>query len=173
LREYGPAHARRLSSFAYAKFFQVLQARCKRDGVHLAKVNPAYTSVIGRTKYARGRAMSTHHAAALVIARVAQRYGERLVSMDGTALDAPARMRPRTERRRWRGVRRLTREAKAVRTARSETGTTRRDGPNRPASATTGGQSGLTETSRRRTRTVPPQVGGAVAPALEPVSQSG
>jgi len=172
LRDYGPAHARRLSSFAYAKFFQVLQARCERDGVNLAKVNPAYTSVIGRMKYARGRAMSPHHAAALVIGRVAQGYGERLVSMDGTALDAPARMRPRTERHRWRGVRRLTREAKAVRTARSETGTTPREGRNRPASATTGGQSGLTEMSRRRTRTVPPQVGGAVAPALEPVSQS-
>ena len=69
LREHGPAPSRRLSGFAYAKFFQLLQARCQRDGIDLAKVNPAFTSLIGPTKYARGRAMSTHQAAALVIGR--------------------------------------------------------------------------------------------------------
>jgi hypothetical protein len=61
LREHGPAHSRRLSGFAYAKFCQLLQARCQRDGIDLAKVNPAFPSLIGRTKCARGRATSTHH----------------------------------------------------------------------------------------------------------------
>ena len=57
--------ARGLVVVVHAKFFQVLAARCKRDGIDLAKVDPAFTSVIGRTKYARGRAMGTRHAAAL------------------------------------------------------------------------------------------------------------
>ena len=163
LREYGAAHARRLSGWAYAKFFQVLAARCKRDGIDLAKVDPAFTSVIGRTKYARGRAMSTHHAAALVIGRAAQGYGERLVTMDGTALDAPARKRPRTERRRWRGVRRLAGETKVVCTARSGVKTAKRGGLRIPASATAGKAMGPSDTGGRTTCDVSPQVGGAVA----------
>ena len=149
LREYGAAHARRLSIWAYARFFEVLRARCGRDGVDLAKVDPAFTSVIGRMKYARCRAMGAHHAAALAIGRAAQGHGERLVSMDGSALVSPARMKRRTERKRWRGARRLTREARAEPpgrrsgepgdTARSEAGLTRRgvpDGPVRRADGT-------------------------------------
>nr|NKR04668.1 transposase [Escherichia coli] len=50
LREYGKAHARRLSAFAYAKFHPVLKGRCSRDGVDLVAVDPAFTSVIGRHK---------------------------------------------------------------------------------------------------------------------------
>lgn len=169
LREYGKAHARRLSGLGYARFFQILQARCWREGIALVKVSPAYTSIIGRTKYARGRTMSAHHAAALVIGRAALGYGERLVDMSGVALDAPARMRPRTERRRWRGVRRLLRETKVARTARSEVGATRRGGPKARASAATAMPSGGPDTSGRRTRNVLPQVGGAVALASETV----
>ena len=163
LREYGTAHARRLSGWSYAKFFQVIEARCKRDGVDLAKVNPAFTSVIGRTKYARSRAMSTHHAAALVIGRAAQGHGERLVTMDGTALDAPARMRPRTERRRWRGVRRLARETKVACTARSGVKAAKRGGPRSPASVTARKAIGPPDTDGRTTCDVSSQVGGAVA----------
>jgi IS605 OrfB family transposase len=124
LREFGKAHARRLSGWSYAKFFALLNARCKRDGIDLAQVNPAFTSVIGKTKYATGRAMSTHHAAALVIGRAAMGFGEKFVAMDGSALTSPARMRPRTERKRWRMIRRLPREVsqETVRTAGSESG---------------------------------------------------
>lgn len=110
LREQGKNHARRLSGWSYAKFFKVLEARCHRDGIALAKVKPHFTSIIGKFKYAACRAMSTHHAAALAIGRLAQGYGEKLVAMDGAVLTSPARMRPRTERRRWRAVRRLPRE---------------------------------------------------------------
>jgi hypothetical protein len=74
LRERGPARDRRLSGFAYAKFFLLLQARCQR---------------------------------------------ERLVDMSGTAPDAPAKMCPRIERRRWRGVCRLMRKTNIACTARS------------------------------------------------------
>ncbi len=177
LREYGAKHARRLSGWAYAKFFQLLQARCKRDGVELAKVNPAFTSVIGRWKHAKGRAMSVHHGAALAIGRLAMGFGERLVDSCGSALDAPARMRPRTERKRWRGVRRLSREARpegrAACTARSGTGAARKGGPKGPAPATAGGATCPEGASRWRTRSVPVQVGDAVAPAKETVSLRG
>ncbi len=112
LREFGKAHARRLSGFAYARFHSFLRARCGRDGVAFVEVDPAFTSVIGRHKYSVSRGMTVHHAAALVIGRAAMGMGERLVRQDGTALDAPGRMRPRTERRRWRGVRGLPREGR-------------------------------------------------------------
>ncbi len=187
LREYGARHARMLSGWAYARFFQVLSARCKRDGVDLAKVRPAFTSVIGRWKHAKGRAMSVHQGAALAIARLAMGFGERLVDSCGSALDSPARMSPRTERKRWRGVHRgaqassvrgLSREVspsgKTVRTARSGSGETRRGGPLRgPAPATAGGALCPEGASRRRTRSVPVQVGCAVAPAKETVSLRG
>jgi IS605 OrfB family transposase len=185
LREYGARHARMLSGWAYARFFQLLQARCKRDGVEMKKVNPAFTSVIGRWKYAKGRAMSVHHGAALAIGRLAMGFGERLVDSCGSALDAPARMRPRTERKRWRGVhrdvqassvRRLSREgARAPAcTARSGTGAARKGGPRcGPAPATAGGATCPDGTGRRRTRSVPVQVGDAVAPAKETVSLRG
>ena len=171
LRDYGAAHARRLSGFAYAKFFQILQARCGRDGVELVKVNPAFTSVIGRMKYARGRAMSVHHSAALVIGRAGMGFGERLVAMDGTALDAPGRMRPRIERRRWRGVRRLGQEgaSASARTARSGVGSSRKGGLS-PASVTAAEGPSPSRLGRRSTGRASLQVGGAVAPAAEPVS---
>jgi hypothetical protein len=116
-----------------------------------------------------GRRVGEVKAAALAIGRAAQRYGERLVDVSGTALDAPARMRPRIERRRWRGVRRLMREMKVARTARSEGGAAGQDGPQARASAMSGMLSGRPNTSGRRTRNILPQVGPAVGPASETV----
>lgn len=63
----------------------------------------------GNLKYAPGRAMSAHHAAALVIGRRALGFGERLVCMLHGTLDCPARNRPRHVWRRWRGMRRRPR----------------------------------------------------------------
>ena len=159
LREFGAAHALRLSGWAYAKFFAMLEARCAREGIDFHQVNPAYTSVIGRMKYARGRAMSAHHAAALVIGRRAQGHDERFVAMDGSILDGPARNRPRSEWRRWRGTRRLAREgAKApVITARYGAGTTSAGGLRRSA------PHAVSSTGRRRTVDAIPQARGAVA----------
>jgi IS605 OrfB family transposase len=45
-------HARMLSSFTYSKFKQNLESRAFKCGVRVYKVNPAYTSVIGRVKFA-------------------------------------------------------------------------------------------------------------------------
>ncbi|MCL4294282.1 MAG: hypothetical protein KJ077_01070 [Anaerolineae bacterium] len=49
-----------------------------RRGMQVVQINPAYTSVIGRHKYAVLHRMSTHEAAAYVIARRGQGRDERL-----------------------------------------------------------------------------------------------
>jgi IS605 OrfB family transposase len=73
-------HARMLSSFVYSKFRSFLESRAYRHGVRLYKVNPAFTSVIGRVKYASKYGLTVHHAAALVIARRLCRFSERAPS---------------------------------------------------------------------------------------------
>ena len=162
LREYGAAHARGLSEFANAAFQAMVASRCEREGVRLEKVDPAFTRVIGRMKYARWRSMTVHHAAALAIGRAAMGFGERQVSMDGAGLDAPGRMRPRIDRRRWRGVRKLAREAKVVRTARLGKGISAKGVPKGTAPASSSGRA----SGRRRTLSVLSQIGDAVAPAI-------
>jgi IS605 OrfB family transposase len=54
LRNVSKQHARGLSGFGYIQFHARLAARCGRRGVELHAVNPAYSSVIGEKKYARG-----------------------------------------------------------------------------------------------------------------------
>lgn len=103
LKELGPSHARRLS-VAYARFAQMLKARCHREGVEVVEVDHAYTTVIGRLKYALGHAMSRHHAAALAIGRRALGMGERFVCMGAGALAGPGRNRRRRAASRWRGA---------------------------------------------------------------------
>jgi IS605 OrfB family transposase len=63
---------RMLSSFVYSKF----RHRAYRHGVRVYKVNPAFTSVIGRVKFASRYGLTVHHAAALVIARRICRFSE-------------------------------------------------------------------------------------------------
>ena len=79
-----------LSAFAYAAFAQMIRGRCAREGVELMAVNPAFTSVIGQGKFARGYGLSVHRAAACAIARRALHFGERLRTRSaGTALALP------------------------------------------------------------------------------------
>jgi IS605 OrfB family transposase len=73
-------NARMLSSFVYSKFRTFLESRASRFGVRLYKVNPAFSSVIGRVKYASRYGLTVHHAAALVIARRICRFSERIPS---------------------------------------------------------------------------------------------
>lgn len=88
--------SRKLSSLAYSQYGQLLHSKCARMGVELIRVNPAYTSVQGRVKYAANRGMSVHSAAAGVIARRGMGLKERLpqlgefkVPSQGTTLDVP------------------------------------------------------------------------------------
>ena len=82
------AQARMLSGLAYAKYQQLVASKCHRRGVQLLKVNPAYTSVAGRLKYARPNGLSVHQAAAGAIARRGQGFTERLPRAGAIALHA-------------------------------------------------------------------------------------
>jgi hypothetical protein len=74
-----------LSSFAYSAFDAALASACLRGGVAHRRVNPAYTSIIGRVTFARRYGLSVHDAASSTIARRAMGCSERLPrSNDGT-----------------------------------------------------------------------------------------
>jgi hypothetical protein len=85
----GPAYARMLSSFAYASFDAALASACCRSGVWLRRVEPAFTSLIGRTKFASRYGLSVHAAAALAIARRAMGLSERMPKPVGGELKLP------------------------------------------------------------------------------------
>jgi IS605 OrfB family transposase len=78
LKERSTKYARMLSNFAYSKFIQLIETRCCRQGVELNRVDPAYTSVIGITKYMALYGLNSGCAAALVIARRGQGRTEKL-----------------------------------------------------------------------------------------------
>ena len=71
-------YVRMLSSFAYSSFDAALSSACVRSGVFHRRVNPAYTSIIGRVKFAPRYGLSVHRAAALAIARRAMQLSEKL-----------------------------------------------------------------------------------------------
>ena len=80
--------ARKLSSLHYSAWGRALRSRCLKDSVALKLVNPAYSSLIGRVKFAASVGLSVHHAAsvglsvhhaaAMVIARRGMNLSERL-----------------------------------------------------------------------------------------------
>jgi IS605 OrfB family transposase len=61
--------SRMLSSFAYSNIINSIHSRAFRFGIHVQEVNPAYTSVIGRVKFAKRYGLSIHESAALCIGR--------------------------------------------------------------------------------------------------------
>jgi len=69
-------YKRMLSSLSYNKIKQTLRSQLFRNGVALYSVNPAYSSLIGRFKFAKQFNLSVHGAAALVIARRYYRFNE-------------------------------------------------------------------------------------------------
>jgi IS605 OrfB family transposase len=58
-----------LSSFAYSKIIELIKNRAFDKGIEIIEVNPAYTSKIGKFKYQNKYKLTTHQAAAFVIAR--------------------------------------------------------------------------------------------------------
>jgi IS605 OrfB family transposase len=79
LRQIGnPRYARMLSSFAYNEIEQFITSSAGRNGVEVEKVNPAYTSVIGRAKFCKRYGLSIHESAALCIGRRFLGVSERL-----------------------------------------------------------------------------------------------
>jgi IS605 OrfB family transposase len=114
MAQLSPKGARMLSGLLYAKYRQLLEAKCFRAGVELIRIDPAYTSTIGAVKYASRRGWSVHAAAAGVIARRGQKLTERLpragtavrVPVQGGdhALELPARKSRESGVTAWRGV---------------------------------------------------------------------
>jgi hypothetical protein len=57
---------------------EAIERRAVRCGVLIKKVHPAYTSIIGKYKYATALGLSFHQSAALVIARRGLGFRERI-----------------------------------------------------------------------------------------------
>jgi len=70
--------ARKIHQFNYTSLLKGLEREAIRQGVEVIKVNPAYTSIIGRYKYQKQFGLTVHQAAAMVIARRGYRYSEKL-----------------------------------------------------------------------------------------------
>ncbi|MBR8833256.1 MAG: IS200/IS605 family accessory protein TnpB-related protein [Stigonema ocellatum SAG 48.90 = DSM 106950] len=78
MKSKGKKYARMLSSMCYSQFTQMIESRCIKSGIELIKVKPAYTSVIGVTKYMAAYGLNSGCAAGMVIARRGQNRTERL-----------------------------------------------------------------------------------------------
>ncbi len=78
MKEKGAKYARMLSNMAYSQFTQIIESKCLKSGIELIKIHPAYTSVIGVTKYMAVYGLNSGCAAALVIARRGQGRIEKL-----------------------------------------------------------------------------------------------
>ena len=78
LRESSKNYARMLSSFAYSKFTDLVQSKCKLKAIQVIAVNPAYSSLIGMVKYMSLYGLNSGTAASFVLARRSLRFSERL-----------------------------------------------------------------------------------------------
>ena len=77
LKDGGVKHARMLSRLSYSLILSTIKARAFDRGISVTELNPAYTSVIGRHKFSCRYGLSSHSAAALVIARRSLQFSER------------------------------------------------------------------------------------------------
>lgn len=66
------------SNFVWRKFIELLERKCIQHGIAYKKVNPAYTSLIGKTKYKDMFGITTHESAAYAIARRGLGFNEKL-----------------------------------------------------------------------------------------------
>ncbi|WP_017293931.1 IS200/IS605 family accessory protein TnpB-related protein [Geminocystis herdmanii] len=91
MKEEGVKYSRMLSNFAYSCFLDMLNSCAFKHGIEVIKVNPAFSSLIGLTKFMRLYGLSSDTAAALVLARRALRKKEsiptnyaRLIQVDSS-----------------------------------------------------------------------------------------
>jgi len=115
LRERHTPYARMLSSFAYQSILTHLKSRGASEGVQVHSVNPAFTSLIGRVKFAKRYGLSIHMAAALCIGRRFLGCSEQMPQPrrdvpDGkgghVTLDLPGRNRTRHVWHQWKQLNR-------------------------------------------------------------------
>ncbi len=69
LKETYKRYARMLSSLSYSLIICMLISKAFRSNIEIFFVNPAYTSVIGKVKFAKRYGLSKHQSAALAIGR--------------------------------------------------------------------------------------------------------
>ena len=140
LREQSVSYARMLSSFAYSSILTHLKSRGSSKGIQVHSVNPAFTSLIGRVKFAKRYGLSIHIAAALCIGRRFLGFSEqmpqsRLDVPDGkgghVTLVLPERNRTRHVWHQWRQLNRKLRAALTahVRTVKSRSSSSRKTTP--------------------------------------------
>jgi hypothetical protein len=142
------------SAFAYTRIQAVLRARSYDAGIEVLDTNPAYSSIIGKYKFASRYGLSAHQATACVIARRVVGLGERLPSQFQVTPQLLAKNRSGHGWSLWAIVSRRDRVAHAAR-RRPDCSTTR--SPAAPA---------LASTARP---VIPPPPAGAI-PAREPSS---
>jgi len=73
-----PKLRQKLQKWVYKAFLQKIEIVAKRNGIQIIKVNPAYTSIIGKLKYAPLYNIDKDTAGAYVIARRGLGFKERL-----------------------------------------------------------------------------------------------
>ncbi len=108
-----PSQSRKLSSFSYQAILTHLKSRAFGKKIEVKQVNPAFTSLIGRVKFARRYGLSIHHAAALCIGRRFLNLSEKVPRHldkipDGkdshVALSLPVRNRDKHVWSQWRDI---------------------------------------------------------------------
>jgi hypothetical protein len=72
------SYSRMLSSFSYCSILTHLKSRAFSKQVEVNQVNPAFSSLIGRIKFASRYGLSIHHAAALCIGRRFLNFSEKV-----------------------------------------------------------------------------------------------
>ncbi|MBF8263155.1 MAG: Transposase, partial [Parachlamydiales bacterium] len=111
IREKRTSYSRMLCAFAYASMIAHLKNRGAAHGIEVHSINPAFTSLIGRVKFAKRYGLTVHLAAALCIGRrflgVSERMPQGLRDIpDGkgghVTLDLPVRNRSRHVWNQWR-----------------------------------------------------------------------
>ncbi|MDE4914923.1 hypothetical protein PQI07_30250 [Methylobacterium sp. 092160098-2] len=192
----GARRSRQLSAFAYSSFHLALRSALVRAGVRQVRVNPAYTSLIGRVKFARLYGLSAHAAASLSIGRRAMGLSERppgtvhadqegaaaavlSLPLDGgghVTLPAAVRMRkgPRGARRHvWSTWGRIAKDWKAAHEAHARSSRKARSaaasGVHSPAAGVTGSLLPIGRGRRRPSRKV---VGATACPGAGGVAQA-
>jgi IS605 OrfB family transposase len=73
-----PKLRKKLQKWSYKRLLEKIEVLAKRNGIELIKVNPAYTSVIGKLKYAPQYNIDKDIAGAFVIARRGLGFKEKL-----------------------------------------------------------------------------------------------
>ena len=104
----GKQYNKMIHAFDYSRYLFWMENLCIKYGVGFNKVNPAYTSKIGKAKYAGPKKLTVHRAAAFVIARRGQDFKDKCPSKkrepaqgcnENTATATEAQNRAKTKKR--------------------------------------------------------------------------